>query len=116
MRLFLDDHMLEVGDAFHLFFTLHGAPSIETIFDCYVLLDVYGSYWSWPSWRALEVGLDYQTVAVAPDAEVHEDVLHFVWPQGTGQADGLVFWGVSCHSGSFSIAGQLQSLTFSYNG
>jgi hypothetical protein len=32
--------------------------------DLYVLLDVFGVYWCYPSWQPLDVGLDYEAVTV----------------------------------------------------
>ena len=33
--------------------------------DLYVLLDIYGAYWSYPSWQPLDVGLVFAKVTVA---------------------------------------------------
>ena len=32
--------------------------------DLYVLLDVFGAYWSYPSWQALDAGIDFEAVTV----------------------------------------------------
>ena len=39
-------------------------PGSDREADLYVLLDVYGDYWSYPSWQPLDPGLDHSTVSV----------------------------------------------------
>ena len=39
-------------------------PGTARAVDLYVLLDVFGAYWCYPSWQSLDVGLDYEAVTV----------------------------------------------------
>ena len=41
-------------------------PGTDRDTDLYILLDVFGDYWSYPSWRPLAEGLDFQYMALTP--------------------------------------------------
>ena len=58
------------GDACYLMLFAANAGATQSA-DLYVLLDVFGAYWSYPSWQPLDVGLDYEAITVpAGDSSV----------------------------------------------
>ena len=114
MILFLDDRSLSAGDRFKLYFTLW--PDSSTyLTDAYLLLDVYGLYFSWPAWQPLDAGLGSQSYTVYPGNAVHEAVFDFSWPAVEGSADGLYFYAVAMRKGTYEMIGDLQVIRFSYN-
>ena len=43
--------------------------------DLYILLDVFGEYWSYPSWRPLAEGLDHDDFLVPGDYQGDRSIL-----------------------------------------
>jgi len=78
--------------------------------DVWILLDVQGSYWFWPSWIPLDQGVDHNTYLMAPRSIYSEDVLRFSWPQGIAPLDGLYFHGAAFRFGTFELVGEIQSI------
>jgi len=112
----MDDQDLTAGDRFYLYFEVRNADSDNSTVDLYVLLDVFGEYWCWPSWQSIQMGLDGRMGVVLPAYfSESETVLDFIWPDITGAADGLMFYGLCCHASTFEIIGNLQVISWSYN-
>lgn len=75
------------GDLFILFaLILNQGPS--ALVDEYILLDVYGEYWFWPSWSQ---EVNFRTRLLDAYDQLEEDILTFVWPSGAGSADNIFF-------------------------
>lgn len=103
------------GDQFLLVFDLNNSDSQAYDCDAYVLLGFAGLYWCWPSWISANDGLDYDTFTVPARDSIHEEVLNFDWPTGTGSASGLEFYGAAFQPNGFDLIGDLQYITFSYH-
>ncbi|MBN1354996.1 hypothetical protein JXA40_01885 [bacterium] len=114
MVLILEDTDLIAGDEFYLHMFLSNRETQPLYLDAYILLDVYGNFWCWPSWRSLNTGLDGSSFILNPLSTSHEAVLRFVWPGNVGNADGLYFYGVACHAGSFDIVGPVNAISWRY--
>ncbi|MBN1357024.1 hypothetical protein JXA40_12250 [bacterium] len=65
-------------------------PGSEILVHQYVLLDVYGSYWFWPSWST-DVDFDVRLLD-AGGYYPNEMIIEFTWPEVAGSASGLRFW------------------------
>jgi hypothetical protein len=48
--------------------------------DLYVLLDIYGDFWSYPSWQHISLGLDYEEVDVPPGTSSLNLIPEFTLP------------------------------------
>jgi hypothetical protein len=114
MKLILSQEMFQPGDDFHLYFYLHN-PESEN-YDCtaYLLLGVYGYYWSWPSWKEITEELGSKPFEVPQTSSVLEEVLRFDWPDGVGSADGLQFIGAIFEPGGWTLIGDVQAITWGY--
>ncbi len=113
LRLMLDDTLLMEGNRFYLHFNLWSeGQTMDT--DVYILLDVYGQYWSWPSWKFIDDGLDFSSFSVQPDELLHQDVLDIIWPAIGNAASGLYFYGASFEADSFTFIGDIQVIEFGY--
>jgi hypothetical protein len=115
MKLTLDDNALVANDKFHLYFDIFNPDATAFDSDAYLLLDVYGNFWCWPSWQTLDTGIDKKTISVDAESSYHEEVLEFDWPSGVGSADQLFFYGAIFAPGTFDLIGDFQTVQFSYN-
>ncbi|MBN1356264.1 hypothetical protein JXA40_08385, partial [bacterium] len=79
----------------------------------YILLDVYGNYWFWPSWS---VEPDYRSRTIPSQAAGEETILDFWWPAGVGSAEGLLFWGAVLDSEFMMLLGDYDMVEFGYGG
>lgn len=113
--LSLDDRMLEQGDMFNLHFDIHNTSMPAYSCDVYILLDVAGYYWTWPSWQTMDQGIDKRRFDLHENENFSESVLTFEWPQGAGTASGLVFWGAMFDANTWSLAGSVQQIDWSYS-
>jgi C1A family cysteine protease len=78
----------QAGDFFELIFTVNNYQESREVNE-WLLLDVYGQYWFWPSWSAQA---DFRTRTLTPRCSMRESILSFDWPEISGHADGLKFW------------------------
>ncbi len=79
--------------------------------DEYILLDVYGEYWFWPSWGK---ELDFQR-RTFEGGQVYEDtILDFWWPADSGTADGLRFYGALLDPAATTLIGNVDMVEFGY--
>ncbi len=104
----MDDILLQAGDRFQLSLLLHNPESESYRADIWILLDVFGSYWCYPSWVPLTEDVDYQAfVYAAAESSYYEEVLDFTWPDGAGAQSGLRFFGAAFEAGSYEFIGEL---------
>ncbi len=61
-----DDRELTAGDAFDLRMVLNNPDATALHCEAYVVLDVFGSYFCWPSWSNIDVKLDCKSYNVDP--------------------------------------------------
>jgi hypothetical protein len=78
--------------------------------DRYLMLDVYGMYWFWPSWDTV---LDSDRNVIPPCDCVGETILEFVWPSNSGSGEAR-FWTVMLETGTFNVAGDYGMCEFSW--
>ncbi len=114
MELFMDDIALVPGDRFYLYMNLNNPDTADYTADAYVLLAIGGEYWCWPGWKNVTEGLDYRQYTLAPKTVTTVDILDFTWPQISGHADGLQFYGCLFKPGSWDMIGSIQVITWGY--
>ena len=100
LDLSMSDLDLRPGDSFNLI--CRGANPATTVLylDEYILLDVYGHYWFYPSWSR---DPDSRPRSLIPGDEFEITVLEFTWPPGTGTAAGLYFHGAWLNHGTTTL-------------
>lgn len=98
------------GDAFRLYLGYTNAgPGFSA--DQYVILDVYETYFFWPSWTQ---NVESQPRDIQPEASPPpETILSFVWPETDQAADGIRFWAGFVLPGSTALLGY-DMAEFSY--
>ncbi len=111
VRLTLPDTDLQAGDRFVLTATCR-APAGHAAADLYVVLDVFGEYFFYPSWSNTPGS---ESIVLAPDAAVERRILDFVWPAGdVGVVTDLQFRGAILEPGTTSVIGEIDSVSFGY--
>lgn len=111
VSLHLNQDVFEIRDIFHLSRTVvNGGPGVAV--DEYIILDVYGQYWFWPSWS--ESG-DFQPRFLAADTVyAAETVLTFEWPPVNGAATGLRFWAALLEKNTQRLFGEYDMVEWAY--
>lgn len=106
----MPDLVMNAGDT--LVFDRHcGNPAAEAIEVAeYMVLDIQGRYWFWPSWSQPAAGVNWTLESGCHRTRVFE----FAWPGGTGAAAGIRFWGglIERESGTLLV---LDVLEWSYD-
>lgn len=111
VTLHLNQSMFEALDLFHLARTVvNGGP--EVVADEYILLDVLGQYWFWPSWS--EDGDYHRRTLAAGTVYASETVLTFQWPVVSGEVTGLRFWAALLDAGSQELLGEFDMVEWGY--
>ncbi len=79
--------------------------------DLFVILDVYGEYWFFPTWNQTVEWVDLPTLN---GGTTLYPVFNFAWPEGiSGSITGLRFWGALLDS-TGSIYGEFDYVDFGY--
>jgi hypothetical protein len=110
VELMLNAEIYRAGDRFLLVLGIgNGGPSV--LGDLFIILDVYGEYWFWPSWTQR---LDYDRRYF--DGETYEEmaILDFTWPAGVGSAAGLRFWSAITETGGTTLLSNVDFVEFGY--
>jgi len=92
VELTLPQFIFRPGDLFYLHATVYQPAPNSSPGQLAVVLDVVGSYWFWPSWRAFPA-IDAQPVNLQPGETEFEIIPEFTWPAGVGALSGIAFWG-----------------------
>jgi len=77
----------------------------------YILLEVLGQFWFWPSWTQ---DLDFQLADLPPASDETEEILTFTWPTGAGSFDGIRFWAAYLAPSSATIVGLYDMVEWGY--
>ncbi len=77
----------------------------------YILLDVYGSYWFWPSWN--QTG-DFELRELQAGSVANDVILEFWWPAVSGSAENLKFWAALVDPETVTIVGAYDMVEFGY--
>ncbi|MCD4654572.1 hypothetical protein K8T06_11665 [bacterium] len=97
------------GDMF-LLTTEFFNPLDAIIVEEYIIFDIYGSYFFYPSWTE---SMD-STFLLLPELMTTYTILEFIWPDVCGQAEGLIFWIGLVETGTANILGTINSVSFGY--
>ena len=114
MDLTLADAELTEGDDFFLHLSVTNNEMNPHTIDVYIVLDVLGSYWFWPSWEDPAQGLDHKTMTVGSLDLYQEAILDFTWPGGTGALGGLQFIGCMFTQGTWALVGDVSVIPWRY--
>ncbi|MBN1880276.1 hypothetical protein JW823_09225 [bacterium] len=113
--LTMADSILVPGDTFDLKMCLRNGTALPMTVNVFVALEVYGTYWFWPTWVKMDEGIDYAAgVGVPAASEIQQDILHFEWPDVSGPAQGLFFYGLLLDSSTLEVTGDLAWICWEF--
>jgi len=108
--LVINQEMFRAGDQFLLTCrTSNPGPAIEL--EQYILLDVWGSYYFWPTWTE---DLDFVFRSFPRGFDETETILEFSWPEGAGSAQDIRFWAAYLLPQTAELSGNYDMLTFGF--
>ena len=79
--------------------------------DLYIVLDVYGNYYFYPSWGE---NIDFDTIFVAENNVYYDVILEFTFPAGVGQGSNITFYSGITFTGTFDLICPISQTSFSY--
>jgi len=107
--LFLEDPVLTAGELFSLNYSLNNPSNIPMEADVFILLQIEDVFWSFPTWRPLDQGLDAEVgVHVDPYSGIEEVVLECTWPELSGTEGSFTFIGAACETGTYNFIGDID--------
>ncbi|MBN1295469.1 hypothetical protein JXA80_01735 [bacterium] len=111
VTLHLNQEEFRKWDTFHLSRTVVNSGSGLTV-DEYILLEVYGQFWFWPSWNTTG---DYLRRTLGADTiYAAETVMSFMWPEVEGSAAGLRFWAAMLDRDRQTLYGGFDKVDWGY--
>jgi len=110
ITLLLNDDYFEAEEEFHLQCEIQRYGSTVTV-EQYILLDVYGLYFFWPSWSE---DLDFENHTYPDGYHETSSILQFIWPEVQGHADGLFFYAGCLYTGTTTLIGEVSMVEFGY--
>lgn len=87
------------------------------MYPLFVILDVFGEYWFWPSWvhhEPPDFQIDYREIELKPGLQLLGIIPPFPWPSGAGSLSGIVFWGALTNREITDILGVYDRIEWSY--
>jgi hypothetical protein len=110
MFLDLNQDVYYPGDPFVFGTDVRNPGEAPQAADQYILLDVYGDYYFWPSW-----GRDVdKEQRIFPPGQTLKLILDIIWPDGVGEAFGLGFWGALLRPDTVELI-TMDHLTFGFS-
>lgn len=112
LELTLNKKLFTAGDPFALTkWARNPGPALGPVKEV-IVLDVYGSYFFWPSWGDSFGAHDVNLTACY---NMHELALGFVWPDGdNGSAEHLYFYGAFVDNAVTQMVGELSMVEFGF--
>jgi len=80
------------------------------IVEQYVVLDVFGQYFFWPSWTQVPAGAQREW----QQGSASEEILRFIWPPAAGAASGIGLWAGLIDLRQMTLVGNLAHVEFAY--
>ncbi|MGB3977130.1 MAG: C25 family cysteine peptidase [bacterium] len=115
IHLSMDDYTLKPGSDFNLVLTLRNGLAAPLTVHIFVALEVYGNFWFWPTWVSMEEGIAFVPEVTVPAAtQLDASILRFVWPDVTGPAHGLFFYGLLLDSSTLDIVGHPTQICWEF--
>ncbi len=87
-------------------------PDTPELLQQFIILDCNGLLFFWPSWSSF---VDYEYLFPVQNVWTQDTILDFIWPENSGAADGLVFFGAFLDPGDMTLACDIASAEFGFN-
>ncbi len=102
------------GDVCYLFAGLGNVSEAITDVPFFVLLDVFGTFYSAPEWKSIDESLSWYEVDLPTGYLDMRIIPVFTWPEGTGTASGLMFYGAMTNAAMTDLMGGLGTVPFGW--
>jgi hypothetical protein len=115
VTIFMPSHEIKSGDVVYCNVTVCNAESFELQgYPLFVILDVFNNYFFAPSFNQ-----DYDNyLSMHPIFPIGETVIpalpEFVWPEGAGSADGVIWFAALTDPSITGVYGDMDSFTFGW--
>ena len=111
--------MTHPGEDFYVTGYLDNPGSALSDIPTFFVLDVYGSYWFWPSWTHYDPpanpDIDYMLMEVPTGTTLVEVIGTFTWPDtGNDSASGLHLYGAMLNTDMTDILGRMADKEWGY--
>ncbi|MBN2055660.1 S8 family serine peptidase [bacterium] len=100
------------GDQFTMTVSMCNGGNNSFTAEVYVILDVFGSYWFWPSWS---IDMDFAVWSIPACDCLTATILDFIWPPGGGAADDIAIWVAMLEPGTYHLIGEYGYCPFDYH-
>ncbi len=111
VNLMLNDNHFKPYSLFRLRFSLINDIQPRTVLQ-FILLDVYGTIFFHPSWHTEAVWMQR---TLTPNQSLSENILEFMWPPGSGNAENLCFHAGLTNERGTALVSNVSSVEFSYS-
>ena len=109
--IFCNQEIYHPGDHFILQTQTVNAEDYEITAQEYIVLDVYGEYWFYPSWSK---DIDYVVVVLEPHSFNSDTILDFIFPQVSESLYNIKFWAALLDPEKYSIIGHFGYCNFGF--
>ena len=109
--LTISDTVFSAGERFLLYVDAHNYSWQPLDGNLVIMLDVYGDYWFYPSWTQT---LDGAAIALPAGHTFTDLILDFYWPDDSGTASGIFFWGALITQDWTGLIGDYDRVEFGY--
>lgn len=111
-RLTLNQNLFHADDTFLLTLNLWNYD-VGVQADVFVLLDVVGAYYCWPSW-CMVPEMDSEQHYLPYNHSSRLTVLDFIWPGNAGSFSDARFWAAMMRSGTYDLLGEVSMASFGW--
>jgi len=110
LDLHLSQSMFYPGDRLTLDLQLDNLTNWTLATETFLLLEVSGSFWFWPSWS---LPPDSRLACLAPGAQTI-NVLDFTWPADSGAAAGIRFWSAVFEPSTYDLLSTIDMVEWGF--
>lgn len=112
LDLTLNASFFQAGNPFLLTYQIVNPTANSFNTALWIILDVYGAYWFFPSWTTAP---EYEPKTIASGADTGIiTVLDFAWPQTDSHAEGLRFWSALTDTTVFNLFSDVRFVEFGF--
>ena len=107
------------GDLFYVNAMIFNPGATLGVRPLYVLLDVLGNYYFWPSWRFFDPPeyskLDWKELEITPGAQLVQILAPFEWPKTGNAMNDIAFYGALLSQDHSQLLGNYGFCTFGFS-
>ena len=112
-QLRMPAHKFKPGDICAAFVSVNNT-AMDPILDCVlvIMLEYDGHYWFWPTWKNMEIGIDFEPMTVPPGNTNIPVLENFLWPVDIGPTDSFNLYAALVKTDFSRIEGSMDHWEF----